>query len=196
MNMNLNNNQNFMNNNFNQMNNNMNVQPMNYMNNKLMNELNNYKNENKKLKEQINNLQQKINILNDNLANANQNIINLQQQLFNYNNKVNNLKLQLKDKEREINDLKKNKSKDGYVNYKNIMVVHFNSGDGKIDNGIKCLPTETFAEVEEKLYKIYDEYRETNNIFLAKGNVIKRFKKMSENNIQNGDKIQLQNFNE
>ena len=89
-----------------------------------------------------------------------------------------------------------NKSKDGYVNYKNIMVVHFNSGDGKIDHGIKCLPTETFAEVEEKLYQIYDEYRETNNIFLAKGNVIKRFKKMSENNIQNGDKIHLQNFNE
>ena len=45
------------------------------------------------------------------------------------------------------------------------MVVHFNSGDGKIDHGIKCLPTETFAEVEEKLYKIYDEYRETNTVF-------------------------------
>ena len=34
------------------------------------------------------------------------------------------------------------------------------------------------------------------NIFLAKGNIIKRFKKMSENNIKDGDKIQLQNFNE
>ena len=78
----------------------------------------------------------------------------------------NALKNQLKDKERELNDLKINKSKDGYVNYNNIMVVHFNSGDGKIDHGIKCLPTETFAEVEEKLYKIYDEYRETNNIFI------------------------------
>ena len=189
MNINLNNNQNLMNNN-------INVQPMNNMNNNLINELNHYKNENKQLKEQINNLLQEIKTLNNNLANSNQNIINLQQQLFNYNNQVNNLKNQLKDKERELNDLKINKSKDGYVNYNNIMVVHFNSGDGKIDHGIKCLPTETFAEVEEKLYKIYDEYRETNNIFLAKGNVIKRFKKMSENNIQNGDKIQLQNFNE
>ena len=196
MNMNLNNNQNFMNNNFNQMNNNMNFQPMNNMNNNLINELNQYKNENKQLKEQINNLQQKINLLNDNLANANQNIINLQQQQVNYINQINNLNIQLMNKVKELDDLKKNKSKDGYVNYKNIMVVHFNSGDGKIDHGIKCLPTETFAEVEEKLYQIYDEYRETNNIFLAKGNVIKRFKKMSENNIQNGDKIQLQNFNE
>ena len=196
MNMNLNNNQHFMNNNFNQMNNKLNSQQTNNMNNNLMNELNQYKNENKQLKEQINNLQQEINRLNNNLQNANQNIINLQQQLFNYNNQVNNLNIQLMNKVKELDIIKMNKSKDGYVNYKNIMVVHFNSGDGKIDHGIKCLPTETFAEVEEKLYKIYDEYRETNNIFLAKGNVIKRFKKMSENNIQNGDKIQLQNFNE
>ena len=196
MNINLNNNQHFMNNNFNQMNNNMIIQPMNNMNNNLINELNQYKNENKQLKEQIINLQQEINRLNNSLQNEKQNIINLQQQLFNYNNQINNLKLQLKDKIKELDIIKMNKSKDGYVNYNNIMVVHFNSGDGKIDHGIKCLPTETFAEVEEKLYKIYDEYRETNNIFLAKGNVIKRFKKMSENNIQNGDKIQLQNFNE
>ena len=196
MNMNLYNNQNFMNNSYQAINNNMNLQPMNNMNNNLMNELNQYKNENKKLKEQITNLQQEINRLNNNLQSANQNIINIQQQLFNYNNQVNNLKNQLMIKERELNDLQKNKSKNGYVNYNNIMVVHFNSGDGKIDHGIKCLPTETFAEVEEKLYQIYDEYRETNNMFLAKGNIIKRFKKMSENNIQNGDKIQLQNFNE
>ena len=195
MNMNLNNNQNFMNNNFNQMNNNMNFQPMNNTNNNLMNELNQYKNENKQLKEQINNLQQKINLLNDNLSNANQNIINLQQQQFNYINQINNLKLQLVNKERELNDIKRNK--DGYVNYKKIMVVHFISGDGKINQGINCLPTETFAEVEEKLYKIYNEYREAyNNTFLANGNVIKRFKTMSENKIKNGDKIQLQNFNE
>ena len=139
-------------------------------------------------KEQINNLKKEIDRLNQ--ENKKQN---------DYINQINNLKNQLKEKDKEINDLKNKISKGNikqYVDYNDIMVVHFNSGDGKIDHGIKCLPTETFAEVEEKLYKIYDEYRETNNIFLAKGNVIKRFKKMSENNIQNGDKIQLQNFNE
>ena len=47
------------------------------------------------------------------------------------------------------------------------------------------------------VYKIYDEYREAyNNTFLANGNVIKRFKTMSENKIKNGDKIQLQDLNE
>ena len=196
MNMNLNNNQNFMNNSFNQMNNNMSFQPINNINNKLMNELNSYKNENKQLKEQINNLQQEINRLNNNLQNEKQNVIDLQQQLFNYNNQVNNLNIQLMNKDKELNDLKMNKSKDGYVNYKNIMVVHFMSGDGEINQGINCLPTETFAEVEEKLYKIYNEYREAyNNTFLANGIVVKRFKTMSENNIKNGDKIQLQNLN-
>ena len=76
------------------------------------------------------------------------------------------------------------------------MVVHFISGDGKINRGIKCLPTETFAEVEEKLYKIYDEYRKENIIFLAKGSIIIKDKKMSENNIKDGDIIQVQILNE
>ena len=142
--------------------------------------MNEYKHENKKLKKQINNLQQEINRLNE----ENQKLI----------------KIQLKNKDKEINDLKKKISNGNikqYVNYNDIMVVNFISGDGKINHGIKCLPTETFAEVEEKLYKIYDEYRDNyNNTFLANGNVIKRFKTMSENNIKHGDKIQLQDFNE
>ena len=124
-------------------------------------------------------------------------IINIQQKEFNYINQINELKIKLKDKEIEINNLNKKISNDGnkkkYVDCNNIMSVHFISGDGRINQGIHCLKTDTFAEVEEKLYQIYDEFRETNNIFLANGNIVKRFKKMSENNIKNGDKIQLQN---
>ena len=185
-------------NNFNQLNNmNNNFNQMNNMNNNSIIELNNYKNENLKLKEQINKLQQENLNLKDELLKANQIIINIQQKDFDYINQINDLKNKLKDKERELNDLNKKISNDGnlkkYVDYNNIMVVHFISGDGRINHGIKCLATDTFAEVEEKLYQIYDEFRETNNIFLAKGNIVKRFKKMSENNIKNGDKIQLQN---
>ena len=140
-----------------------------------------YKNENKQLKEQINNLKKEIDRLNQ--ENKKQNdyikqINNLKEEInrLNQDNKkqndyisqINNLKIQLKEKDKEINDLKNKISKGNvkqYVDYNDIMVVHFNSGDGKIDHGIKCLPTETFAEVEEKLYKIYDEYRETNTIY-------------------------------
>ena len=201
------NNQNYMINNFQGFNNNMNIQQMNNMNiqqmnnmnnqNNLMIELNNYKEENRQLKQQIINLQQDINRLNNSLQNANQNIINIQQQQLNYNNQINNLNIQLMNKDKEINDLKNKISKGDYVNYKNIMVVHFISGDGKINQGINCLKTDTFAQVEEKLYQIYDEYRDNyNNTFLARRKKKKRFKTMSENNIQNGDKIQLQDLNE
>ena len=114
-----------------------------------------------------------------------------------YISQINNLKNQLKEKDKEINDLK-NKISNGnvkkYVDYNDIMVVHFNSGDGKIDHGIKCLPTETFAEVEEKLYKIYEEYRGSNNVFLHKGGTVLRFKTIEENNIKDSDKIIMQVF--
>ena len=91
---------------------------------------------------------------------------------------------------------KKNSSFDTnkLVNINNIMVINFMSGDGKINQGIKCLKTETFAEVEEKLYQIYDEFRETNNVFLCEGNQILRFKTLEKNKIKDGAKIILQIF--
>ena len=71
------------------------------------------------------------------------------------------------------------------------MVVNFISSDQRINCGIKCLETDTFAEVEEKLYQQYNDCRETNNNFIAKGKLVLRFKKLSENGIKNGDRIQL-----
>ena len=53
------------------------------------------------------------------------------------------------------------------------------------------MKTDTFAAVEEKLYQKYEEYRETNNNFIARGGLILRFKKICENHIEDGDKIQL-----
>jgi len=82
------------------------------------------------------------------------------------------------------------------VDYNNILVINFVSDDGMINQGIKCLKTEIFAEVEEKLYKIYDNYRKTNNIFLHGGNIVYRFKTIEENNIKDADKILLQKFEE
>ena len=174
----------------------------------LTNELNQYKNENNQLKQQINILQQNNNQLkqqisilqqnNNQLSNqlqiANQTIYNLNNNQKQSNIKVNNDEIIMKYK-KEINDLKiklAKYEKRVYVNFNDIMVVNFQSGDGQVRHGIQCLKTETFAEVEEKLYKMFDEYRNTNNIFLVKGNIVLRFKTISENKIQNGDVIQLQ----
>ena len=128
--------------------------------------------------------------LNNNNTNLNNEINKLKKQneiLFNQisikDNEINNMKLKL-----ENNYVSQSK-----VSKKDFMVINFVTGDGKIMNcGIGCLPDETFAEVEEKLYKIYDEYRNTNsNYFLYGGRTILRFKKIRENKIKNGAVIQL-----
>ena len=83
-----------------------------------------------------------------------------------------------------------------FVDFNNIMVINFISGDGNINEGIKCLKTDTFAQVEEQLYKIYDKYRESNNTFIFGGNTVLRFKTIEENKIKNGEKILMQIFDE
>ena len=80
-----------------------------------------------------------------------------------------------------------------YMN--DVKVVNFISLAQSIRTGIPCMADDTFAEVEEKLYQMYNEYRNTNtntntnNILLFQGNTILRFKKISENKIKNGDTI-------
>ena len=77
------------------------------------------------------------------------------------------------------------------VDMDDIMVINFLSTDQNIRSGIPCLPDDTFAEVEEKLYQQFNEFRDTNNILLFKGTTILRFKKVRENNIHDGDTIQI-----
>ena len=104
----------------------------------------------------------------------------------------------LKIKEKEINDLKIKFQNMAFinkpVNFNDIVVVNFYSIDQNINYGIKCLKTDTFAQVEEKLYQKYNDYRNTNNNFIARGRVILRFKTIFENGIQDGDKVQLLNM--
>ena len=176
--------------------NNINMNNMNInqnMNDNVIMELNKYKNENQELKEQISKLLLDNFQLNQNLQQVNQNLLIIQN---NYNIKINDLNMKLMNKEKELNDIKNNIINDNnmkkYVDYNKIIVINFMSSDSKINYGIKCLKTDTFAEVEEKLYKIYSEYRETNNTFLSNGKEIKRFKTIEQNNIKDGDKVQLQ----
>jgi len=71
------------------------------------------------------------------------------------------------------------------------MCVFFTSTDQKVNRAIPCIDSDLFAEVEEKLYKEYPEYRETNNCFLANGKQILRFKTIGDNKIGNGVPIIL-----
>jgi len=71
------------------------------------------------------------------------------------------------------------------------MVVTFISQDFSVNEAVKCLSKDLFAEVEEKLYKKYDNLRNTNNMFTVNEKPVLRFKKLSEIGIKDGDKIQL-----
>ena len=152
-------------------------------------ELENYKIENKKLK---NDLEKANNIIENLKKNINE---NSNTKILQDENK--SLKNLLYLKEKEINQMKlkiKNNNKnDNYVKLDDIMVINFVSNNPPINHGIKCLETETFAEVEEKLYQIYDELRNTNNMFTTNGAPILRFKNLKENKIKDGDKILLNN---
>ena len=136
------------------------------------------------------------NKLNNELIKANKiisNFTNNQNNNIDINNKINNLNEMIKMKDIMINDLKNQLQKDEHktVDYADILFVHFISLDQNINYGIKCLKTDTFAEVEEKLYQKYGEYRETNNNFTANGKEVLRFKTIADNKIGNGLPVTL-----
>ena len=106
-------------------------------------------------------------------------------------NEINNLKQIIIQKDKEINELKSKIPKSN-VNMDEIMVINFLSTDQNIRCSISCLADDTFAEVEEKLYKKFDKFRDTNNVLLFGGNIILRFKKVRENNLHDGDTILIQ----
>ena len=103
-------------------------------------------------------------------------------------NEINNLKQIISQKDNKIKELKLKIPSDK-VNRKDIIVVNFVSADEVIRCGIPCLPDDTIADVEEKLYQKFNKYRDTNNILIFNGRVISRFKKVRENNIHDGDTI-------
>ena len=115
------------------------------------------------------------------------------------NNQINNLKNDIINKNNEINQLKQqlqninlnNNGNEIQINKKDIKCITFITTDQSLFYGISCFGNDIFAEIEEKLYKEYPEYRETNNTFLANGREVLRFKTINENKIGTGKPIML-----
>ena len=154
------------------------------------------------------NIDPKINDLKNQLENANKTISGLKLELVATNKKyldsIKILKEEIIKKDEEIKNLN-NSLSDLQKKYKIIKFnqnkleekksfdkcVNFTSTDSKLNFAIPCSGNNVFAEVEEMLYKEYPEYRETNNLFLADGNQILRFKTIDENKIGTGRPIML-----
>ena len=154
------------------------------------NEIKNLKNElskaNKIIEQQkliINNLKTKINNYENTVNNLYDSIINYQNIINQNNLQLNHLKLKSSYND---DDTTSNK-----VFYDEIMVVNFISSDSRVHYVVKCNKTSIFAEIEEKLYQQFPEYRETNNIFLANGTQILRFKTVEQNKIGDGLPVTL-----
>ena len=148
---------------------------------------------------EIINLKNELNKANNIIEQQKLTINNLQNQLFNKNNnnliQIQSLQNIIYQKEQEINILKSqlnnNINNKKLIRKDQMMVVNFISMDQRVHYAVPCIYNNTFAEVEENLYKQYPEYRETNNRFLANGKEILRFKTIRENNIGNGFPVTL-----
>ena len=116
------------------------------------------------------------------------NQMNMQNNQMNIN-EINRLNQIIVQKDKQIKELEFKLQKNNKIYRNDMMVVNFMSTDQTINTGIACTADDTFAEVEEKLYQMYNEYRNTNNLLLHSGNTILRFKKIKENKIKNGDRI-------
>ena len=148
------------------------------------NEILNLKNELNKANKIIENQKLKINDLQNQINNLN-NIIN------NNNISIENYKNIIIQKDEEIYKIKSNNNFNNNIQNKElfrldqIMCIHFISTDQNVHYSIPCINSNTFAEIEEKLYQQYPEYRKTNNHFFLNGKEISRFEKIGENKIKN-----------
>ena len=157
-------------------------------------DLDNYIKDNNKLKDDLLKANKIITNFGNNNTNNNE-IKDLKYQLVIKDNEIKDLKYQLILKDNEILKLKsqnnheKNKQ---ILNMDEIMIVYFQSQDQEINHvAIRCLPSDTFAEVEEKLYKKFDNFRNTNNTPICNGRTVLRFKTLSENKIKDENVVQL-----
>ena len=85
-----------------------------------------------------------------------------------------------------------NSNKEKCLTGDNIISVGFISVNKKIQNYNRAYKdTEIFARIEEELYNEYQEFKDKETCLMLNDNKIKRFKTLKENNIKNGDVIQI-----
>ena len=167
----------------------------NQNNNQNNNEINNLKNElskaNKIIEQQqsiINDLQNKLNNYNTTINNYKTQINNLQSIIIQKDLELNNLRNQLNNKNsHNVNNLP-NKFN---VGCDEMMSINFISTDSNLHYSLPCIKSDIFAHIEEKLYKQFPKYKETNNTFLVNGTTVLRFKTIGENKIENGLPVTL-----
>ena len=92
----------------------------------------------------------------------------------------------------EISNLRLNaNNKNIRFSLDDIVTVTFKSIDQKVDIAFSVPKTDLFVKLEEKLYMQFPDFRDSNNYFTINRRMIKRFRTIQENQLNNFDKILL-----
>ena len=159
---------------------------------KLKQKLKQYENHINVLSVENNNLKYQIQYLN-NLINS-QKYNTIQNNNFGGGNgKIIELMSQLMRKEEELNEIKSALQFDLKKGEK-LMTLIFYSNDQKIHRAIICKNTETFCNIEQKLFKDYPELQEETYLFLVNGEKNIRYKTLEELKLKNSQVITMSNF--
>ena len=107
------------------------------------------------------------------------------------NSEVKNALVQIVEKENKIKELELKLSRYPFElnEGEQLMTIIIKSNDNKVNVPILCKNTFKFNRVEEKLYELFNEYIEKDNIFTLNGNKINRNKTLEENKIKDRDII-------
>ena len=101
--------------------------------------------------------------------------------------KVKELKIKI---EKLLNNLKESENSELLQNKKLISLI-FMSYDKKIHYSIVCKRTDEFSKIEKKIYNIYPDYEDIENVFLVNDRIINKFNTLEDNQIFNSDIILL-----
>ena len=159
-------------------------------NKNLNSEIQNIKNENKNLKSEIQNLKNKNKNLNSEIQILNNKNNILKNENDKLENEKNNYIAQITDLTDRMNKLNLSKGiQNKNVNINDIVTVLFQSIDQKVQIPMTGTKTELFVKLEERLYEEYKDYKDSNNYFTVNGRMIKRFRTIQENKLNDCDKI-------
>ena len=165
----------------------------------MQNQLNEEKNKNKKLLEELNKEKLKVKELNDKLKICENSNNENNKKIKEMEKKIREMEKIIKSKNLEINKLKSNNDKNKITNIEageEIIAIFFTSVHQDIHRPISCKNTDTFVKIEEKIYNEYPKYKDYNTYLTVNGNVIKRFKTLEENGIEDGNTIIVNIYDE
>ena len=138
-------------------------------------------------------------LLNNNYNKQNKELEDAKKTINQKNEKISELQRLIDKQNKEINQLNERINDSGNIVSPGdkIISVGFVSVDQKIQYYNRAYKdSEIFARVEEKLYNEYPEFKDKDTYLMIRTNKIKRFKTLKENNIKDGDVIQVHIYDE